>query len=111
MKSSKILEMVLKCGGGCFQAEHHNHDYEYTPFCYEVCFLLIIRVHSNLIIATETVEKAITIVAGHRIEDVVGEWEWKGIHDCDDVKFPVIHTNPDLSILFHDDHQHMRAHM
>ena len=106
--SNEVLEDLrddaLKCGGGYFQAEHRIHSYEYTPLYYAGCFLLIIRVHSNLIIATETVEKTITIMVGHRIKDVVHEWEWKGIRDHGDVKFPIIHADPDLSILFWEDH-------
>ena len=59
--------------------------------------------HSNLIIVVEPIKKAITIVAGHRIEDDVHERKGKCVRDRGDVKFSVIYENSNLIILLWDD--------
>ena len=53
------------------QSEHHYDCHKNNPFCYKCCLLLVVGVHADLIVPTESVQKAIALMACHFLEHTI----------------------------------------
>jgi hypothetical protein len=98
--SEKILEYIhhqpLESSGCVAQSERHPGEGKSPPFRRERGLQLITPPDEHLIVTGKSIEKAITLMSGHVIQDHVCERKREIVFLGGSVQFPEILTDPDL---------------
>ena len=85
---------VLKCCRIHCKPEHHCHSYEHAPILHKSGVLLIIRMYTDLIIATE----AIHFVPDYGIEYAIYEGKGKSICNYYRIEFLIVDADSNFSV-------------